>query len=90
MVTTTQLQIVQSPITTLLPTVSTAVTVKLDDTNYLTWNFQMQILLESHGILGFIDGSRKCPTRYDEDSDVEGVETCRGFFFRQLKQVGLP
>ncbi|BBN67810.1 hypothetical protein Prudu_192S000300, partial [Prunus dulcis] len=35
----------------------------------------MQILLESHGILGFIDGSWKCPTRFDEDSDVEGVET---------------
>jgi hypothetical protein len=33
-------------------------TVKLDDTNYLTWHFQMKILLESHGILGFVDGSR--------------------------------
>jgi len=57
MVTTSQLQIIQSPITSLLPTVSTAVTVKLDDTNYLIWNFQMQILLESHGILGFVDGT---------------------------------
>jgi hypothetical protein len=55
MVTTSQLQIFQSPITCLLPTVSTAVTVKLDDTNYLIWNFQMQILLESHGILRFVD-----------------------------------
>ncbi|CAL2253052.1 unnamed protein product [Prunus armeniaca] len=27
-----------------------------------------------HGILGFIDGSQKCPTRFDEDSNVEGVE----------------
>ncbi|CAL8075067.1 unnamed protein product [Prunus armeniaca] len=35
----------------------------------------MQILLESHGILGFIDGSRKCPTQFDEDSDVASVET---------------
>jgi len=35
----------------------------------------MQILLESHGILGFVDGSRKCPNRFDADSDIEGVET---------------
>jgi len=75
MVTTTQLQIVQSPITSLLPMVSTAVTVKLDDTNYLIWNFQMQIRLESHGILGFVDGPRKCPNRFDADSDLEGVKT---------------
>jgi hypothetical protein len=75
MVTTSQLQIIQSPITSLLPTVSIAVTVKLDDTNYLIWNFQMQILLESHGILGFVDGSTKCPHRFDAASDVEGAET---------------
>jgi len=75
MVTTSQLQIVQSPITCLLHTVSTSVIVKLDDTNYLIWDFQMQILLESHGILGFVDGSRKCPSRFDADSDLEGVET---------------
>ena len=74
MVTTSQLQIVQSSITCLLPTVSTAVTVKLDDTNYLIWNFQMQILLESQDILGFVDDSRKCPSRVDADSDLEGVE----------------
>ncbi|KAI5346203.1 hypothetical protein L3X38_014082 [Prunus dulcis] len=74
MVTATQLQIVQSPITTLIPTISTSVTVKLDDTNFLTWNFQMQLLLEGHGLLGSVDGSRLCPPRFDEDSDVE-VET---------------
>jgi len=75
MVTTSQLQIIQSPITSLLPTVSIAVTIKLDDTNYLIWNFQMQILLESHGILVFVDGSTKCPHRFDAASDVEGAET---------------
>jgi hypothetical protein len=75
MVITSQLQIVQSPITCLLPTVSTVVTIKLDDTDYLIWHFQMQILLESHGILGFVDGSRKCSRRFDADSDLEGVGT---------------
>lgn len=75
MVASTQLQIVQSSITQLIPIVSTTATVKLDDTNYLTWHFQIQLLIESHGILGFVDGSRLCPTRFDEDSTVEGVET---------------
>jgi hypothetical protein len=75
MVTISQLQIIQSLITSLLPTVSTAVIVKLEDTNYLIWNFQIQILLKSHGILGFVDGSRKCPNRFDTDSDIEGAET---------------
>jgi len=51
------------------------VTVKLDDTNYLTWHFQMQILLESHGILGFVDGSRQCPSRFNADFDLQGTET---------------
>ena len=75
MVTSSQLQIVQSPITSLLPPISTAITMKLDDTNYVIWKFQMKILLESHGILGFVDGTRKCPSRFDTDSDIEGVES---------------
>jgi len=75
MVTSSQPQIVQSPSTSLLPTISTVVTVKLNDINYLIWHFQMKILLESPGILGFVDGSRKCPSRFDADSDLEGVET---------------
>ncbi|CAN6719976.1 unnamed protein product [Malus baccata var. baccata] len=75
MVTAAQLQIVQSSITSLIPNVSTSVTIKLDDTNYLVWHYQMQWLLESHGILGFVDGSRKCPTRFIDDCNIEGIET---------------
>jgi hypothetical protein len=74
MVITSKLQIIQFPITSLLPTISTVVTVKHDDTNYLIWHFQMKILLEIHGILGFVDGSRKCPSRFNAYSDLEGVE----------------
>ncbi|CAN6717467.1 unnamed protein product [Malus baccata var. baccata] len=74
MVTTDQLKIVQFLITSLVSTVSTSVIVKLDDSNYLTWSFQIKLLFESHGIMGFADGSRKCPPRFDDDSNVEGVE----------------
>nr|XP_028960035.1 uncharacterized protein LOC114825471 [Malus domestica] len=64
MVIATQLQILQSSITSLISSVSTSVTMKLDDTNYLTWHFQMQLLLEGHGIMGFVDGSTPCPSRF--------------------------
>ncbi|KAM2277673.1 hypothetical protein ACFXTI_035947 [Malus domestica] len=64
MVTAIQLQILQFPITSLISSVSTSVTMKLDDTNYLTWHFQMQLLLEGHGIMGFVDGSTPCPPRF--------------------------
>ncbi|KAM2611894.1 hypothetical protein TB2_031942 [Malus domestica] len=74
MVTASQLQILQLPITSLISSVSTSMTMKLDDTNYLTWHFQMQLLLEGNGIIGFVNGSNPCLSRfYDEnsgDSDV--------------------
>ena len=62
MVTASQLQILQSPIAGLISTISTSMNVKLDESNFLNWNFQMQLLLESNGIIGFTDGSNPCPT----------------------------
>ena len=41
MVTAAQLQIVQSPITNLILNVSVSVMIKLDETNYLAWHYQM-------------------------------------------------
>ncbi|KAM1099692.1 hypothetical protein ACFX15_006016 [Malus domestica] len=73
MVTAAQLQILQSPISSLISTVSSSVTVKLDDSNYLVWNFQMELLLEGHGIMGFVDGINPCPSRFD--STVSGGST---------------
>ncbi|CAN6556811.1 unnamed protein product [Malus baccata var. baccata] len=66
MVTASQLQILQSPITGLISSVSSSVSVKLDDSNYLPWHFQMQLMLEGYGIMGFIDGSTCCPPQYSE------------------------
>ncbi|CAN6726957.1 unnamed protein product [Malus baccata var. baccata] len=54
MVTSAQLQIFQSPITSFISTVSSSVNVKLDDSNYLTWNFQIDLLLEGHGLTSFM------------------------------------
>ncbi|KAM1885022.1 hypothetical protein ACFX14_037751 [Malus domestica] len=70
MVTVAQLALTQSPISSLIPSVGNTVTVKLDDSNYVTWNFQMGLLLEGNGIFGFVDGSIPCPDKY-HDSDFE-------------------
>ena len=67
MVTAAQLQIIQSPIAALISTISTFVNVKLDDTNYLNWHFQMQLLLKSNGIYGFIDDTHLCPISVSTD-----------------------
>ncbi|KAM1411401.1 hypothetical protein COP1_024098 [Malus domestica] len=74
MVTASQLQIVQSPITSLVSTVSASVHVKLDDSNYLNWQFQMQLLLDGHGIMGFVDGSTSCPARFVQRSGNSAVD----------------
>ncbi|KAM2699832.1 hypothetical protein EV1_038651 [Malus domestica] len=71
MVTVTQLQIMQSPITALISTISTSVNVKLDDSNYLNRNFQIQLLLESNGIMGFVDGSHPSPTESGSCTSAE-------------------
>ncbi|CAN6714310.1 unnamed protein product [Malus baccata var. baccata] len=59
--TAAQLTILQSPITSLISTISMSVNVKLDDSNYLNWHFHMQLMLESNGIMGFVDGSNHYP-----------------------------
>ena len=56
MVIASQLQLLQSPVTALISSIPTSVNVKLDESNYLNWNFQMQLLLESNGIMGYVDG----------------------------------
>jgi len=73
MVTASQLQLLQSPITALISSIPTSVNVKLDDSNYLNWNFQMQLLLESNGIMGYVDGSTHCPPQLSSTSCESGI-----------------
>ncbi|CAN6719015.1 unnamed protein product [Malus baccata var. baccata] len=75
MVVASQLQILQSPITALISTLSTFVNVKLDDSHYFNWHFQMQLLLENNGIMGFVDGSTPYPTRFAPNSGDSRVNS---------------
>ncbi|KAM5557180.1 hypothetical protein ABKV19_024524 [Rosa sericea] len=40
------------------------VSVRLDETNYPAWVFQMQHHLRGHGLLKFVDGSHPCPPQF--------------------------
>ncbi|KAM1757170.1 hypothetical protein ACFX1X_006465 [Malus domestica] len=67
MVTASQLQILQSPITRLISSVS----IKLDDINYLKWYFQMKLVLGRYGIMNFMDGSHPCPSQFTFSSSAD-------------------
>ena len=73
MVTASQLQLLQSPITAFISFISTSVNVKLDDSNYPNWNFQLQLLLESNGIMGYVDGLLPYPPQHDSNSDESSI-----------------
>ncbi|KAM1794482.1 hypothetical protein ACFX11_034954 [Malus domestica] len=73
MVTASQLQLLQSPVTNLISSISTSVNVKLDDSNYLNWHFQMQLLLEINGIMGFVNGLNPCPSPHLSQTGESGM-----------------
>lgn len=58
----------------LISSISTSVTLKLDNSNDLPWHFKMQLLLEDHGIIRFVYGSTPCPAQFldtnSRDSEV--------------------
>lgn len=68
MVTFVELALTQSPISLLIPSVGNTVTVKLDDYNYVTWKFQLELLLNENRILGFLDGSIPYPHNSEFDT----------------------
>ena len=52
---------------TLLPfnTMIHMVTIKLSSSNYLLWKSQLLLLLESQGLLGYVDGSLEPPPPFE-------------------------
>ncbi|XP_034930738.1 uncharacterized protein [Populus alba] len=83
MVTASQLQLLQSPITALITSIPTSVNVKLDESNYLNWNFQMQLLLESNGIMGYVDGLLPCPPQHCSISAESAMVASTGDTYTQ-------
>lgn len=52
-----------------VPNISTLVSIKLDRHNYLVWRSQFEPLLLSHDLMGCVDGSTPCPTKYVLDKE---------------------
>uniref|UniRef100_A0A5B7C9B1 Uncharacterized protein n=1 Tax=Davidia involucrata TaxID=16924 RepID=A0A5B7C9B1_DAVIN len=56
----------QSPIY-LLSNICNLITLHLDSTNYVSWKFQISSILRAHSLMGYIDGSLNCPTKFIHD-----------------------
>lgn len=48
----------------LLSNFGNLITVQLDDSNYVTWRFLLESMLVGCDLMGYIDGSFSCPSRY--------------------------
>ena len=52
------------PLIYMLSSIYNLLPVKLDDTNYITWLFQMENMVKSLGLEGYIDGSYSSPPQF--------------------------
>ncbi|KAF9680063.1 hypothetical protein SADUNF_Sadunf06G0081000 [Salix dunnii] len=62
-----------APITFTFPSINHLISVKLDGSNYLSWVSQFLPVLRSNDLLGIVDGSDSCPSKFLVDS--HGKET---------------
>jgi hypothetical protein len=53
-----------NPSTFTLPNITHLAPTKLDDLNYLAWEFQFQPILRTYGLMGIVDGSEPCPPKF--------------------------
>ena len=53
----------------LLSNITNLVSVKLDQTNYMLWKFQITSTLKAYKLLNVVDGSYPCPEMYNRDTN---------------------
>ena len=49
------------------PNFSNLISIKLTSSNYLLWVSQITPVLSCHDLIGFVDGSESCPSKYQLD-----------------------
>lgn len=54
---------------TLIPNITHLVLIKLDRTNYVLWLAQFVHVLRSNTLIGFVDGTKPCPSQFPLDKD---------------------
>uniref|UniRef100_A0A2N9HLR0 Reverse transcriptase Ty1/copia-type domain-containing protein n=1 Tax=Fagus sylvatica TaxID=28930 RepID=A0A2N9HLR0_FAGSY len=66
----------------LLSNITNLVSVKLDQTNYMLWKFQITSTLKAYKLLDVVDGSYPCPEMYNRDTNalalVIGQKSAKG------------
>ncbi len=53
----------------LLSNISNLVSVKLDQSNYVLWKYQITSILKAYAILSFVDGTQLCPPQFVTNSE---------------------
>jgi hypothetical protein len=46
------------------PNIALLIGSRMDETNYPTWLFQCRPILQSHELLGFMERTELCPTKF--------------------------
>uniref|UniRef100_A0A2N9J6U8 Uncharacterized protein n=1 Tax=Fagus sylvatica TaxID=28930 RepID=A0A2N9J6U8_FAGSY len=54
----------------LLSNISNLVSVKLDQSNYVLWKYQITSILKAYSVLGFVDGSQQCPPQLSTKNEA--------------------
>jgi hypothetical protein len=58
-----------------VPNITSLVTTKLKGPNYMSWTTQFPPALSTHDLLGMVDGSEVCPSKYDVDAEGKLTST---------------
>ena len=64
-----------APISFTFPTINHLISVKLDGSNYLSWVSQFLPVLRSNDLLGIVDGSEPCPSKFSVDASGQTTLT---------------
>jgi hypothetical protein len=61
--------------TFVVPNITSLVTTKLEGPNYMSWTTQFAPALSTHDLLGIVDGSEVCPSKYAVDAEGKPTST---------------
>nr|CAD1827562.1 unnamed protein product [Ananas comosus var. bracteatus] len=72
--------------TFVIANISNLVSIKLDRGNYLLWRQQFLPVLFAHDLMGYIDGSKECPSKFIKNADGTITDTVNSSFLEWMKQ----
>nr|CAD1832585.1 unnamed protein product [Ananas comosus var. bracteatus] len=72
--------------TFVIANISNLVSIKLDRGNYLLWQQQFLPVLFGHDLMGYIDGSKECPSKFIKNADGTITDTLDSSFLEWMKQ----